>query len=159
MKIRILGDEVLRTVATPVEKFDKKLRYLVDDMFETMYDAEGIGLAAPQVGESIRLLVVDVSDIEEDKEPTAFINPEIIDSTGSSTVEEGCLSIPGAREEVTRPERIRVKYNDVDGKQFEEEFSGWMARVLQHEIDHLDGVLFIDYLSPVKQKIIESKFE
>ena len=157
MRIRIVGDEVLREKAEKIEKFDDNLKQLVDEMMETMHEADGIGLAAPQVGLSIRLLVTDTSELEKGTQPTAFINPQVVASEGESTVEEGCLSIPGVREEVTRPEKITLEYQTVEGKKKRETFEGWQARVLQHEIDHLEGVLFIDYLSPVKKKLIASQ--
>ncbi len=157
MRIRIVGDEVLREKAAGIEKFDEELKQLVEEMFDTMHEADGIGLAAPQVGLSIRLLVTDTSELEKGTQPTAFINPQIVASEGESTFEEGCLSIPGVREEVTRPEKITLEYQTVDGVKKKEDFEGWQARVLQHEIDHLDGVLFIDYLSPVKKKLIASQ--
>jgi peptide deformylase len=158
MKLRIIGDEVLRQVATAVTDFDENLAHLVDEMIDTMHSAEGIGLAAPQVGISRRLLVIDISPIDEKSGPRAFINPVIMEATGECQLEEGCLSIPDVRENVTRPERILLRYQTVTGEMESESFDGWMARVLQHEIDHLNGVLFVDYLSPVKKKLISRQF-
>jgi peptide deformylase len=158
VKIRIIGDDVLREVAEDVEEFDEKLVRLGEEMIDFMHNADGIGLAAPQVGISKRILVTDVSPIEEDQEPRVFVNPVILESAGECTLEEGCLSIPDVREDVTRPEEILLKYNTPYGESKTEKFTGWMSRVLQHEIDHLDGVLFVDYLSPIKKKLISSRF-
>lgn len=157
MDIKIIGESILREQAEDVKEFDKELHALIDDMIETMHDSDGIGLAAPQVGIGKRLLVVDISPIDKSFGPMAFINPDIVENEGEATLEEGCLSIPGIREEVTRPETITLQYQDENGQSRREEFSGWMSRVLQHEIDHLNGVLFIDYLSPVKQKLALNK--
>ena len=158
MKIRIIGDDVLRQVAEDVDEFDEKLVRLGEEMIDFMHDSDGIGLAAPQVGISKRILVTDVSPIEDDEEPRVFVNPVILESEGECTLEEGCLSIPEVREDVTRPEEILLKYYTPEGEAKTEKFSGWMSRVLQHEIDHLDGVLFVDYLSPIKKKLISGRF-
>jgi len=158
VKIRIIGDDILRQVATDVDEFDEKLMRLGEEMIDFMHDADGIGLAAPQVGISKRILVTDISPIEEGEGPSVFVNPTIIESMGECTLEEGCLSIPEVREDVTRPEEILLKYQTTSGETKTEKFSGWMARVLQHEIDHLDGILFVDYLSPVKKKLISNRF-
>lgn len=158
LKIRIIGDEILRNVATPVGKFDEKIAHLGNEMIQKMHDSDGIGLAAPQVGISIRLLVTDISPLDKDAEPMIFINPIILESSGECTMEEGCLSVPDVREDVSRPENILLKYQTVDGETETENFDGWMARVLQHEIDHLDGILFVDYLSPVKKSLIANRF-
>jgi peptide deformylase len=128
-------------------------------MFMIMYKEDGIGLAAPQVGLSIRLFVVDVSPVDESGGKKVFINPEIINSWGESTIEEGCLSVPGIREEVNRPEKIEVKYQDETGQEITELLDGWPARVIQHEKDHLDGILFVDRISPVTRKILQLKGE
>ena len=156
MRIRIVGDDILREKAESVTDFNDQLKTLVDDMIETMHESDGIGLAAPQVGISKRILVTDVSPVESEFGPQAFINPVILETHGDAELEEGCLSIPGIRENVTRPEEILLKYQTVDGKDRTEKYTGWMSRVLQHEIDHLDGILFIDHLGSVKQKIILS---
>jgi len=156
MRIRIIGDNILREKAESVADFDDHLKTLVDDMIETMHESDGIGLAAPQVGISKRILVTDVSPVESEFGPQAFINPVILETSGDAELEEGCLSIPGIRENVTRPEEILLKYQTVDGEDHTEKYTGWMSRVLQHEIDHLDGILFIDHLGSVKQKIILS---
>jgi peptide deformylase len=150
-------DPRLRTRAQPVEQVDARLRKLIDDMFETMYAAPGIGLAATQVNVHKRLLVIDVS--ESRKEPLVFINPEILDRQGVEETEEGCLSVPGVYDKVTRADRIRVRALDRDGKQFEMEADGLLAVCIQHEIDHLDGKLFVDYLSELKRTRIRRKLE
>ncbi|WOJ97425.1 peptide deformylase [Congregibacter brevis] len=151
-------DPRLRTVAKPVEVVDDGLRTLIDNMIETMYEASGIGLAATQVNVHQRLLVLDTS--EDRDTPKVFINPEvsIIDETLGS-YDEGCLSVPGFYEEVNRPQKIRVDALGRDGKPFSEELDGLPAICLQHEIDHLDGKLFVDYISPLKRNRIRSKLE
>lgn len=159
LRIRIIGDDVLREDATEVTEFDDDLKRLTDDMLETMHANDGIGLAAPQVGISKRLLVTDITEIDPNYGPMVFINPEIIDSEGDVTMEEGCLSIPEIRESVSRPQEITLRYQTLDGEERTEMFDDWMARVLQHEIDHLNGVLFTDYLSPVKQKLLFADFQ
>jgi peptide deformylase len=150
-------DARLRTVAKPVEAFDAALGDLIDNLLETMYSADGIGLAATQVNVHRRLLVLDVSETRD--QPLIYINPEIIESEGSETCEEGCLSVPGIYAEVSRAEKIRVSARDRDGKSFEQELEGMHAVCLQHEMDHLDGTLFVDYLSPLKQRIVRKKLE
>jgi peptide deformylase len=148
-------DPRLRTVAEPVTVFDKALQQLVDDMFESMYAAPGIGLAATQVDVHQRLLVLDVT--EDKSMPLCFINPEIISSAGSSKGEEGCLSVPEVYEPVERAEQIRVKALDRHGKEFELEAEGLLAVCIQHEMDHLDGKLFVDYLSALKRQRLKKK--
>lgn len=155
-KIRYIGDPILRKKTTPINTFDEKTGRLVRDMIDIMHREDGIGLAGPQVGIDKRILVVDISPIDENAEPTAFINPEILESQGSCVEEEGCLSIPGIREEVTRPEAIKLTYQNELGETFTEEYDGWMARVLQHEIDHLNGILFVDHISPIKRRMLIS---
>ncbi len=150
-------DPRLRTLCKPVEQVDDDLRALIDDMFDTMYDAPGIGLAAPQVGDFRRVIVVDIS--EEGNAPLALINPEIIGSEGAEISEEGCLSVPGAYEKVERAEQIRVKALDKHGEPFELEAHGLEAVCIQHEIDHLNGKLFVDYLSGLKRERIRKKLE
>lgn len=155
----ILPDPVLRQVSKPLETVDARVLKLADDMLETMYDAPGIGLAAIQVGEPLRLLVIDVAKEEEGRKPQVFINPEIIASSDTrSTYEEGCLSIPGYYAEVERPAEITVNYIDRGGKQQEMAAEGLLATCLQHEIDHLDGVLFIDHISRLKRDMVVKKF-
>lgn len=158
-KLEILEfpDERLRTVANSVERFDDDLRQLVDDMLETMYDAQGIGLAATQVNVHQRLLVLDVSETRDT--PRVYINPQIVESEGSETCEEGCLSVPGIYAEVSRADRVRVVASDLQGQLFEEELGGLHAVCLQHEMDHLNGKLFVDYLSPLKRRMVAKKLE
>jgi len=148
-------DPRLRTRAVPVEHVDDDLRQLIRDMFETMYEAPGIGLAASQVDVHRRFLVCDVS--EEKNRPLVFINPEILEREGEETCQEGCLSIPGIYAEVSRAERIRVRALDADGQVFEMDADGLLAVCIQHEIDHLDGKLFVDYLSPLKREMVKRK--
>ena len=162
-EIIILPDKQLRLVSKPVEKVTTEIRKLADDMFETMYDAPGIGLAAIQVAQPLRLITMDLAKKEEDGEtkprPRVFINPEILSSSEEVSVyEEGCLSIPEYYEEVERPAKVRVKYLDLDGKPQEVEADGILATCLQHEIDHLNGVLFIDHLSKLKRDRVLKKF-
>jgi peptide deformylase len=158
-KLRILEfpDPRLRTKAKPVKAVDDQLRQLIDDMFETMYDAPGIGLAATQVDVHRRLLVADVSS--EKTEPWVLINPVIIEQDGVEVTEEGCLSVPGYYEEVERAEHIKVRYLDRDGKEQESEFDGLLAVCVQHEMDHLEGKLFVDYLSEAKRQRIRKRLE
>lgn len=148
-------DPRLRTRAQPVGEVDAALRKLIDDMFETMYAAPGIGLAATQVNVHKRLLVIDISETR--KEPLALINPDILTRDGVEETEEGCLSVPGIYDKVTRAERIRVRALDRDGKQIEFDADGLLAVCIQHEIDHLDGKLFVDYLSELKRTRIRKK--
>ena len=150
-------DPRLRKKAAPVEAVDEALRTLIDNMFETMYEAPGIGLAATQVDVHRRLLVADVSP--DKTEPHVFINPEILEKDGVTVTEEGCLSVPGYYEEVERAEHIKVRYLDRDGAERVEEFVGLLAVCVQHEIDHLDGKLFVDYLSEAKRQRIRKKLE
>ena len=158
-KLEILEfpDPRLRTVAKPVDSFDDALRQFVDDMFETMYEAQGIGLAATQVNHHRRLLVMDISENRDS--PKVFINPEIVGSEGEETCEEGCLSVPGIYAEVKRAEKVRVRAQDSNGESFEEELDGMHAVCLQHEMDHLEGRLFVDYLSPLKRRMVQKKLE
>lgn len=151
-------DPRLRKVAKPVEQFDAALSSLIDDMLETMYDAPGIGLAATQVDKHLRLLVIDVS--EDQSDPQVFINPEVdVLDTTLFNFSEGCLSVPGFYDDVSRPQRIRVTAKDRHGEQFVVEPEGLLAVCIQHEIDHLDGKLFVDYLSPFKRNRIKGKLE
>jgi peptide deformylase len=150
-------DPRLRKKAVPVDVVDDALRALIDDMFETMYAAPGIGLAATQVDVHRRLLVADVSSDKSD--PHVFINPVVVEKDGVTVTEEGCLSVPGYYEEVSRAEHIRVRYLDRDGRECEGEFEGLLAVCVQHEIDHLDGKLFVDYLSEAKRTRIRRKLE
>lgn len=150
-------DPRLRNVAQPVEQVDDDVRQLVDDMFETMYAAPGIGLAATQVNVARRIVVIDIS--EEKNQPLCLINPELIELEGVEEMEEGCLSVPGVFERVQRAERIRVTALDRDGKSYEMDADGLLAVCIQHEIDHLDGKLFVDYLSQLKRTRIRKKLE
>jgi peptide deformylase len=159
-EIIVLPDTQLRLVSKPIDIVTPQVRKLADDMFETMYDAPGIGLAAIQIAEPVRLVTLDVSKKEgEEKNPRVFINPEIIASSEEMSVyEEGCLSIPEYYEEVERPATVRIRYMDLDGNIHEEDASGLFATCIQHEIDHLNGVLFIDYLSKLKRDRVLKKF-
>jgi len=148
-------DPRLRTRAVPVESVDDRLNTLIDDMFETMYAAPGIGLAATQVDVHRRVLVVDVST--DKTEPNAFINPRILEMDGETITEEGCLSVPGYYEEVKRAEHIRVRFVDRKGQEEELEAEGLLAVCIQHEIDHLDGKLFVDYISEAKRQRIRKR--
>lgn len=150
-------DPRLRKIAAPVEAFDADLGRLIDDMFETMYSAQGIGLAATQVDVHKQLLLLDVSETRD--QPHVYINPRIIESEGSETCEEGCLSVPGIYAEVSRAEKIRISARDADGNPFEEALDGMHAVCFQHEMDHLKGKLFIDYLSPLKRLMVRKKLE
>ena len=154
-----IPDKRLRLVSEPVKRIDAGIRVLADDMFETMYDAPGIGLAAIQIGVAKRVVVMDLSKKDEGQKPQVFINPEIAwRSEETSTHEEGCLSIPDYYEEVERPQRIKVKYLDLDGKTHEVEADGLFATCLQHEVDHTNGVLFIDHISKLKRDRVIKKF-
>ena len=150
-------DPRLRRVAKPVEAVTERERQLAADMLETMYDARGIGLAATQVNEGVRLLVLDLSENRD--QPKVFINPEIIDRSGSQSCEEGCLSVPGIYAEVDRAEKIRVRALGLDGETFEMDADGLLAVCIQHEIDHLDGKVFVDYLSPLKRRMVEKRLK
>ena len=158
LKILIFPDPKLRKVAKKIQKFDKSLEMLAQKMLQTMYEAEGIGLAATQVDVHIRLVVMDLS--EERDEPRVFVNPEytILDKS-PFTYEEGCLSIPGFNEEISRPSKILLKWQDLQGNFHEDQPDGIFTVCAQHEIDHLDGKLFVDYLSPIKRDRIRKKLE
>lgn len=158
--IIFLPDPILREVSRPVERFDAQLRKFAADMFETMYEAPGIGLAAVQVAEPLQMLVIDLARENEPKEPHIFINPKIVRvSDDFSAYEEGCLSIPDYYAEVERPAEVVVSYQDLDGKMLEIKADGLMATCLQHEIDHLNGVLFIDHISKLKRDMVIKKFK
>jgi peptide deformylase len=155
----ILPDPILRLVSKPIERIDEPVRKLAADMLDTMYDAPGIGLAAIQVGEPLRMLVIDLAKEDEPKAPQVFINPEIVERSDERSVyEEGCLSIPDYYAEVERPAAVRVNYLDLEGNAREAVADGLLATCLQHEIDHLDGVLFIDHISRLKRDIVVRKF-
>ena len=154
-----LPDPKLRLISKPLERVDDSVRKLLDDMVETMHEAPGIGLAAIQIAEPLRLVVVDLAKKDEPPQPLQFINPEIVWSADDRSVyEEGCLSIPEYYEEVERPASVRTRFVDRDGKQQEIVAEGLLATVLQHEIDHLDGVLFIDHISKLKRDRVTKKF-
>ena len=161
--IVVYGDPILRKRAADIPRDFSSLDALIQDMFDTMYAAHGIGLAAPQIGKGIRLFVVDGTTLEEEEEDMTgfkkvFINPQILNELGNTwAFEEGCLSIPNIRENVTRQEIVRIRYFDEGWNPREEEYSGIKARIIQHEYDHLDGKLFIDYLSPLKKRMLKGK--
>jgi peptide deformylase len=167
LKIYVAPHPVLKKKAAPVEKITPALQKLMDDMLETMYATDGIGLAAPQVGESVRILVLDVEQPKDEEDikkrrgkPMFFINPEITHASEDLRVyNEGCLSVPGQYAEVTRPDKIRIKYLDYDGKPQEMEADGLLATCLQHEMDHLNGILFIDHLSTLKKDMLLRKLK
>lgn len=156
-------DPVLRQKAAPIAENSPELQQLIDDMFETMYNGQGVGLAAPQIGRSVRLFVTDSDPFTKDEEetedvgPLTFINPEIIsDDGGLISMDEGCLSIPGVREAVKRPDEIKVRFLNRDLNEQERVFTGWMSRVFQHELDHINGILFIDHLGSFRKRMLRS---
>lgn len=161
--ITVYGDPLLRKKAKPVDINDEKLKEIIENMWETMYYSDGVGLAAPQVGKSIRIFMVDASS-GADEEPElkdfkkVFINPEVIETTGDKWVmNEGCLSLPEIREDVLRPDVVRIKYLDENFEEHDEVYSGFAGRIIQHEYDHLEGILFIDYLSPLRKRLLKGK--
>ena len=159
LEIEIMGSRVLREKAAPVETVTDETRRLIRDMFDTMYDAEGIGLAAPQVGVSERVMVVDVPEEDGERHVHALVNPVIVESASETEkASEGCLSIPGLEEVVTRPVRVVVEGLSPSAEPVRIEAGGLLARALQHELDHLDGILFIDRLSPLKRGILMRKW-
>lgn len=157
LEILTFPDERLRRRAEPVEQVDDSIRQLVDDMFESMYDAPGIGLAAIQVNVPMRVIVIDTSD--EKDQPLCLINPQILERSGEEQMDEGCLSVPGFFEPVTRAERVKVRALGRDGEPFELETDGLLAVCIQHEIDHLDGKLFVDHISSLKRQRIRKRLE
>ena len=160
LPILVLPDQRLRAIADPVDKIDDSIRKLAKDMLDTMYAAPGIGLAAPQVGEMKRLVVMDLAKEGEKPEPIVMINPEILKfSEETQVTEEGCLSIPELYYEVERPSEVTVRYTDLDGKEVTTDAKDKLAVCVQHELDHLDGVLYIDYLSRLKRDRVLKKFE
>lgn len=158
-EILIWPDPRLKDKAKPIPAVDAGIRKLIDDLFETMYAAEGVGLAAPQVGVLQRVLVVDTSPRQEGAKPLALVNPEIVRREGTMVFSEGCLSIPGESEEVERAARVSVRALDRDGKPLTVEADGLLAVALQHEIDHLEGTLFVDYLSALKRELIRKRMK
>lgn len=169
LPIYLLGTDILREQTTPVESDSPELQQLIDDMVETMHAAKGIGLAAPQIGRSERLFIVDVSPMEEDfeeagldmpEQPMVFLNAEIVQESEQETeFEEGCLSIPDIHEVVERPEALTIRYLDRSFNEREEQYDGMLARVIQHEYDHVDGVLFIDHLTSFKRRLLKRRLE
>ncbi|MFD0988136.1 peptide deformylase [Methyloligella solikamskensis] len=158
LPIITVPDQILRETAAPVEDIDDALKTLIDDMFETMYEAPGIGLAAPQVNVGRRLIVMDPSHDEDAPAPLVMINPEILERSDElRTHEEGCLSIPEYTAEIERPQRTRVRFIDAEGREQEQDFLDLWSTLVQHEIDHLNGVLFIDYLSRLKRDMVVRK--
>ncbi len=156
--IRIMGDPVLRQKAEPLQAVDEDIRRLIKDMFDTMYQADGVGLAAPQVGVSQRVIVIDPH--EQDVKPFGLVNPVIVQSADDvERGEEGCLSIPGLKDIVERPAAVVVEALDGDGQPVRIEAEGLLARVLQHEVDHLDGILFVDRVSPLKRKMLLKRWQ
>jgi len=156
----ILPDPKLRVISEPIKEITDDVRRLADDMLETMYDAPGVGLAAIQIGVPLRMVTMDVSKSEEERQPMVLINPEITWASEEKRVyEEGCLSIPEYYEEVERPDRVRFRYMNLQGETIEQEADGLLATCVQHEIDHLNGVLFIDYLSKLKRDRVVTKFK
>lgn len=159
-KIITYGHPTLRKKAARITKFDENLKKLAEDMIETMQVSDGIGLAAPQINKSIQIIVIGMDLIDEKWKPRAFVNPKIVAySDETDIMEEGCLSIPGIREDVVRPIGIKVRFQNLDGSEEEWEVNGLLARVFQHEIDHLNGILFTDRVSPLKKKLLEPKLE
>lgn len=158
--IRLYGDPVLRTKAETIDRIDDEVRALASDMLETLAEADGVGLAGPQVGASVRLIVVQPPPDPEEARPSprVFVNPEIVEKFGAATnAEEGCLSIPGVYETVKRPSGVRVRATGLDGDSIDERAEGILARILQHEIDHLDGVLFVDRIGPMRRALLKKR--
>ena len=151
------GNDVLREIAEPIKEIDQDVKDLVADMIATLEDAGGLGLAAPQVGVSIRVFIIDLTPVDLTEDVRVFINPEIVETSGEVTMEEGCLSFPGIFQKLTRPEYAMVKATDIDGNEFTLEAEGILARAILHEFDHLEGKLFIDYLSSVSRALLSGK--
>ena len=159
--IVVYGDPVLKKPAEDIEKGSIDVKQLAEDMFETMYNASGVGLAGPQIGKSLRIFVIDGEPMDEEKLKgfkKVFVNPEILEEEGEEwPFEEGCLSIPGIRAEVYRPEKLRIHYFDENWNEYEEEYEGVAARIIQHEYDHIEGILFTDHLTGLKKRLLKSK--
>lgn len=161
--VNVYGDPILRKIAKPIEQDFENLNEFLENMWETMYHSDGVGLAAPQIGKSIRVFVIDASTAAEEEPELAdfkkvFINPQILELNGEEwTMNEGCLSLPEIREDVSRPEKVKIKYLDENFEEHIEEYGGFAARVIQHEYDHLEGKMFIDYLTPLKKRLLKSK--
>lgn len=165
LPIYLYGSSVLREETLPIEEITPEIKKLIDDMYETMYQADGIGLAAPQIGKNIKLLVID-ADVLSDEYPElkgfkkVFINPKVLDHNDEEmSLSEGCLSIPGISESVKRPTQVRVKYRDENFEEHEESYSGFQARVFLHELDHINQTLFTDRISPLRKKLIKKKLQ
>jgi len=155
MRLSRYGSDVLRDVAQPVDEITDEIKQIAEDMLSSMYDSDGVGLAAPQVGISKRIIVVDPEPLNLDSEPIALINPEIVEQSGQADADEGCLSVPDVRGEVERAAKVTVEALNLDGKKVRIEATDLLARIFQHEIDHLNGVLFIDHLSRLKKQLIK----
>ena len=159
--VTVFGDPILRKKAEPVTSEFQDLKGFIENMFDTMYNSDGVGLAAPQVGKTIRIFVIDSMIDDEDELPgikKAFINPEIVEKSGDEWVmNEGCLSVPEIREDILRPETVKIKYFDEEFNEHIETYSGFTSRVIQHEYDHLEGVMFVDYLNPLRKRILKGK--
>jgi peptide deformylase len=158
LEIRYLGDPVLRRATGPVEAFDEDLQRFVDDLLDTMYAAEGVGLAAPQVGDGRRVAVIDVGEVRDGAEAIVLVNPRVVERRGEVRSEEGCLSIPGVIETIDRAAEVVVEYQDRAGGTRTIEGAELLSRALQHDIDHLDGILFIDHLGPLKRRLAVREF-
>lgn len=157
--IVIYGDPVLREVAQPVAEIDQAIKNLVSDMVDTVKEAQGLGLAAPQVGVSQRIFIVDLSAVDITEKLHVFINPEILATDGEVELEEGCLSFPGIYQKIVRPARVTVRATDIDGHRFEMTAEGLAARAILHEFDHLEGKLFIDYISPIAKTLLKGRLK
>ncbi len=157
--IVLYGDPVLRDKAQPVEKIDREIKDLVADMIATLTKAKGLGLAAPQVGAEKRIFIIDISAIELTESMRVFINPEILETSGEVLMEEGCLSFPGIYQKIVRPEKVKIRATDIDGKEFTMRADGMLARAILHEYDHLEGKLFIDYFSPLSRALVSGKLK
>ena len=159
--VTVYGDPVLRKKTEPITKDFPNLKEFIANMFDTMYHSDGVGLAAPQVGHAIRIFVLDTINAEDEGVTgikKAFINPVILEKSGDEWVmNEGCLSVPEIREDVVRPESVKIKYVDEDFNEYEEVYHGFTSRVIQHEYDHLEGVMFVDYLNPLKKRLLKGK--
>lgn len=161
--IVVYGHAVLKKVAADIEEDHPDLKKLIDDLFDTMYHSEGLGLAAPQIGKSLRIFVIDGAPVAEDEPELAgfkkaFINAQIVEKSGEKVpMNEGCLSIPNIREEVKRESHIRIQYYDENGEYHDEVFEGYKARIIQHEYDHLEGILFVDRINPLRKRLLKGK--
>lgn len=157
MQLTHYGQDILRKKTEPVKEIDDSIQELIEAMFETMYHENGIGLAANQVGVDLAIATIDISHMEEELEPFVIINPVIVEKEGTGVMEEGCLSIPGLREDVKRADRIVVEYMDREGEDVRREAEGMLARVIQHETDHLNGKFYVDRVSPLKRRFLQNR--